>query len=147
MDDCQACDAPLSSCSQIAACCADCTHGANWPNTQSHSFKTTASAQGIGGRDQGSRTGRDIGHRKTSPHGGTSDSTPSARGLVRPDREECRGCEGPVLLAELTEEDDLPLCNWHWSEWVARFLNSDDAPGCSAHLIREPHGSETGQSA
>lgn len=27
------------------------------------------------GRDQGSRTGQDTGHRKTSPHGGTSDST------------------------------------------------------------------------
>lgn len=51
----------------------------------SHGLETTASAQGIGGRDQGSRTGRDIGHRKTSPHGGTSDSTPSARGPVRPD--------------------------------------------------------------
>jgi len=61
--------------------------------------------------------------------------------------EQCRGCEGPVLLAELTEEDDLPLCNRHWSQWVARFLNSVDAPGCWAHLIREPHDSETGQSA
>jgi hypothetical protein len=57
------------------------------------------------------------------------------------DVEECRGCAGPVLIAELTEEDDLPLCNRHWSQWLARFLNSDDAPGCSAHLIREPHDS------
>jgi hypothetical protein len=31
-DDCAACDGLLSSCSPVAACCADCTHGANWAN-------------------------------------------------------------------------------------------------------------------
>lgn len=30
LDDCSACDAPLSSCARDAACCGDCTHGANF---------------------------------------------------------------------------------------------------------------------
>lgn len=30
LDDCVACDSPLSDCARDAACCEDCTHGANF---------------------------------------------------------------------------------------------------------------------
>jgi len=63
--------------------------------------------------------------------------------------EQCAGCLGAIILSDLSTKDDLPLCNRHWSEWIARFLNSDDAPGCRAHLIMEPepHETEAGESA
>jgi|GEM_PF-4316501 len=61
--------------------------------------------------------------------------------------EQCAGCKGPIVLAELTAEDNLALCVRHWSGWIARFLNSDDAPGCRAHLIQETHHAEAGETS
>lgn len=49
--------------------------------------------------------------------------------------ETCRGCEGPVLIADLKPGDDLALCTRHWNWWLARFLDADDAPPVRAHLI------------
>lgn len=52
--------------------------------------------------------------------------------------EQCVACSGPIVLEELTESDDLALCIRHWNYWLVRFLHSEDAPGCNAHLIMEP---------
>lgn len=50
--------------------------------------------------------------------------------------EQCAGCANPEATVEdVTDSDDLALCNRHWSMWVTRWLGRD-AP-CSAHLILE----------
>lgn len=41
----------------------------------------------------------------------------------------------PIPMGEVDAADDLALCGRHWSWWVTRWVNSDDEPPCSAHLL------------
>lgn len=47
---------------------------------------------------------------------------------------------GPVPMSALADVQgqDIPLCDMHWSWWIARWLNSDDESGVSAHVINLP---------
>lgn len=50
----------------------------------------------------------------------------------------CFACDSailPIPSSVVGPADDLALCNRHWNWWVTRWLNADDNPPCSAHLM------------
>lgn len=53
--------------------------------------------------------------------------------------EKCRICDADETGDRMVERsDDIPLCDRHWSQWVARYAwPSEDEPPCSAHLITD----------
>lgn len=47
----------------------------------------------------------------------------------------CFACEHAGESLTITRSSDLPLCTVHWNWWLTRWLMSDDAAPCSAHLL------------
>lgn len=41
--------------------------------------------------------------------------------------------EAGIPATEVSKDDNIALCQQHWSWWVARFLGDPETP-CSAHL-------------
>lgn len=62
-----------------------------------------------------------------------------------PENEKCWACvqvaiytPGPVPAVALVEvqNQDIPLCDRHWSWWLAYWMSPETgSPGCSAHVI------------
>lgn len=53
--------------------------------------------------------------------------------------EQCDACADPGMTFDQAGDLDrgLALCTKHWNSWVLRWINSDDEPGVSAHLIQD----------
>lgn len=49
--------------------------------------------------------------------------------------ETCYLCTKPLPETPPDRKTSIPLCNSHWSTWVAHFTTGDDIPPCAAHLI------------
>ena len=57
----------------------------------------------------------------------------------KPGGEKCDPCAVPGMTFDEARElgRSVAMCTSHWNRWVARWVNSDDEPGVSAHLIWE----------
>lgn len=53
----------------------------------------------------------------------------------------CFACENvrglPIPFDEVSKGDVLALCGKHWNQWLIRWVDADDEPPCSAHLITD----------
>jgi hypothetical protein len=48
----------------------------------------------------------------------------------------CFPCDNTSTPAKLvTSADDIALCTYHWNWWLVRYLNTEEAPPCAAHLM------------